>query len=101
MTIYISGPMSGYDENNYPAFYRAELELIRRGHDVINPARVGDSVDISGLSQHEAYEAYMEADLEAMEEADAIYYLIGWEESTGANRERDKALQLGLKEFFE
>lgn len=99
--IYISGPMSGYCENNYPAFFKAELQLLRLGHEVVNPARVVEDVKIDGLTPEEAYEAYMEADLEALEECEAIYYLIGWNNSGGANREREKAVRLGLVEMFE
>lgn len=100
-TIYISGPMSGKPENNYPAFYRAELELIALGHDVINPARIGEMVDTGGMNEREAYEAFMSADLSAIDDCGAIYYLKGWNESPGANREREKALRLGLIEMFE
>lgn len=100
-TFYLSGPMSGYPEHNYPAFYRAELELIALGHDVINPARIGEMVDTTDLSEREIYEAYMTADLAAMEDCDAIYYLKGWNDSAGANREREKAMRMGLVEMFE
>src|SRR3546814_10570753 len=43
-TIYIAGPMSGYPEWNYPAFFRAEYTLEREGWDVKNPARKDDEM---------------------------------------------------------
>ena len=37
-TYYIAGPMTGYEEFNYPAFYRMEDQLALMGHGSINPA---------------------------------------------------------------
>ena len=37
MTVYISGPMTGYAENNYPAFFKAE-ELLS-DETVVSPTK--------------------------------------------------------------
>ena len=39
-TIYVAGPMRGYEEFNYPAFYEAERILESIGWDVVNPAKM-------------------------------------------------------------
>lgn len=39
MKVYVSGPMRGYLDYNFPAFYRAEDVLKQLGHDVFSPAR--------------------------------------------------------------
>ena len=37
-TIYVSGPMSGLPDLNFPAFHAAAAELRALGHTVVNPA---------------------------------------------------------------
>lgn len=39
MKVYISGPMTGLPEFNYPAFFAAAEALEARGYETINPAR--------------------------------------------------------------
>lgn len=39
MKVYIAGPMTGYPDFNYPAFFAAQDALIGVGHEPINPAR--------------------------------------------------------------
>jgi hypothetical protein len=38
--VYLAGPMRGYPEFNFPAFFEAEKKLQTLGFDVINPARL-------------------------------------------------------------
>ncbi len=46
-TIYISGPMTGYPEYNYPAFMAAEKKLRSLGHGyIINPINL-DGADMT------------------------------------------------------
>ena len=40
MRVYISGPMSGLPELNFPAFHAAAASLRAKGLDVVNPAEI-------------------------------------------------------------
>lgn len=89
MKVYISGPMTGMFGLNKAAFRQKERELRAQGHEPINPiwARVTE------VSWH----AFMQADLAMLELAEAIVFLPGWENSTGAKIERRFAKRRGIK----
>lgn len=89
MITYISGPMTGYDQLNFPRFYEAE-RVLREKHqlDVLNPAAFGDA---------DGWSAALRRDLRLLTEADAIVMLEGWEDSRGANLELHVAKHLGLR----
>lgn len=38
MKVFISGPMSGIEDFNWPGFYKAEKMLVEKGYSVFNPA---------------------------------------------------------------
>jgi len=90
--IYISGPMSGLPELNYPKFDQIAKELRSAGHKVFNPAEVIVCPD--GLTEEELYEKYMEEDLKGLATCKKIYLLEDWHKSNGAKRELKKALDL-------
>lgn len=84
-TVYISGPMSGVDELNYPAFLRAEEWTRRRfGCRILNPART---------PALEEYEQYMTVDLFLLGAASVLIRLPGWNASPGSRRECSAALR--------
>lgn len=89
MRIYISGPMRGLPEYNFPAFYAAEAALKAEGHHPINPARIDE--DIYGFDRHSPLEDQdfdlkmtIICDVEEILHSDAIYMLDGWWHSLGA-----------------
>ena len=118
MNIYIAGPMRGYPEFNFPAFFAAE-ERLRERTDIgviFNPARRDNEAhgtDISagnttgdedlaaeehGFSLREA----LGADTDWIcHNADAIYMLRGWQNSSGARAELALAEALGHKIEYE
>ena len=89
-TIYVSGPMTGLPELNFPAFHAAAKMLRDQGHQVRNPAEVGEE---PGLQ----WEDYMRKDLRLLCECDTIYLLPGWEKRKGAHLELHIAHRLGME----
>ena len=93
MKVYISGPMSGIENFNKPAFDEAERKLKEAGYSVFNPAWL--DVDDTWTDAELLY-----IDLAALDKCDAIYQLPGWKNSRGAMTEYRYALNAG-KKFIE
>lgn len=96
-TYYLSGPMRGKPNHNYPLFYEAETALIEflvgdgfashdEGWEILNPARnfEGDTTKDTTT--------YMQADMAMVLGSDVLVLLPHWRESEGARRE----VQLGI-----
>lgn len=97
--IYIAGPMSGYPEFNFPAFFSAQHRFEADGWTVWNPANkdseaavqedasfaTGDATTLvkNGWDYKDAYLW----DVTKIIYGDAIYMLKGWENSPGARGE--------------
>lgn len=86
MKLYVSGPMTGIEEFNYPAFHAAKSALEARGYDVISPADlpIRDGWD---------WIDYIVADIASVFQVDGIAILDGWETSKGARIECEIATQ--------
>lgn len=93
---YISGPMSGMQDLNFPAFHRAAASLRASGWQVINPAEM-DAAD--GDVKREWHE-YMRRDIRALMDCTHIAMLDGWEKSKGAKLEKHIAQELGMGVIF-
>ncbi|MCG8292272.1 DUF4406 domain-containing protein [Pseudomonas entomophila] len=88
--IYISGPMSGLPELNYPAF-NAVAELLRaEGFEVENPAENPEP-------ECRTWAGYMRLALVQLSRCEALLLLPGWFDSKGARLELYIARQLGLQ----
>lgn len=79
-TLYVAGPMTGYVENNYPAFNVAAHELRSVGFEVVNPAEFGSD-------QPTSYTELLKRDLHALLECDGVATIDKWWESVGARNE--------------
>jgi hypothetical protein len=86
MKIFLSGPMTGLPEFNRSEFNRVARILEAQGHTVLNPATLPDG--------HE-YEWYMFQCFKWIDQCDAAFFLYGWRNSPGANREYDRCIQAG------
>ena len=88
---FISGPMTGIEDWNRPAFMEAEEKLKAAGFSVFNPAWL--NFDDGGFGN----EAIMAIDIAALSHCNYIYQLEGWEKSKGASAEWSFALSAGIK----
>lgn len=89
MKLYISGPMTGYEDHNRPAFNEAEDLLVHAGFEVLNPSTVS-------LGEGATWQAYMREALRMMSIADGVCMLPRWQRSKGARVEYKTATGIGL-----
>jgi hypothetical protein len=94
--IYLSGPMTGMPEFNFPAFHKAAASLRASGHEVVNPAEL----DAADAGKPMTWEMYLRRDIRALMECTGIALLPGWEKSKGAKLEKHIADQLGMSVIF-
>ena len=85
---YISGPMTGLPELNYPAFHSMASRLRAAGFEVENPAEINASETDRAVC--------MKRDIERLLTCDAVLLLPGWEASRGALLEVQIAKELRL-----
>lgn len=76
--IYISGPMTGLPDYNYPLFNATAAALRKRGYAVINPA------EFFGGKADRTREEYMRESILRLMEADGLMLLPEWHKSPGA-----------------
>jgi hypothetical protein len=100
LTYYLSGPMSGYPEFNFPAFAAAAEWCSRHGVMVVNPALVVHH-EPNGLGSA-AFGDYLADDLaEALAlGCRGIILLPGWPQSKGARVELGLALALSWPAYY-
>ena len=93
-TWYISGPMRGLPDFNYPLFNSVAKSLRDEGIHVLNPAENFDGDTSLGFSD------YMYQDLTQLLDSDVVLMLPGWQDSEGARVEYMVAKSLGLTIHF-
>lgn len=89
LTVYISGPMTGLPEYNYPAFAAAAEAWRDLGHTVLSPH------EAFGGDKGRDYHDYIREDVRMLVQCDAIALLPGWERSRGARLELHVAQMMG------
>lgn len=92
--FYLSGPMSGMPDHNFPAF-NAEAERLRGlGYKIVNPVEInGDAA----VTQGRTWDQCLRRDITALIHCHGVLLLPGWENSKGANLEVDIAQRLGMR----
>lgn len=90
MRLYLSGPMAGLPDHNFPAFEVARKKLRCARYEIVCPAELGKH---DGWS----WEDYLRRDLKVMLDCDGIALLDGWENSKGAALEIHVADVLGFQ----
>jgi hypothetical protein len=86
--IYLSGPMTGLPDLNFPAFHAEAARLRALGYDVINPADLPE-----GISREEC----LRIDIMALMICDTLAQMDGCKASRGATLEAYVASQTGIR----
>lgn len=95
MKVYLSGPMTGIADWNFPAFQRATERWRMAGHTVLSPHEgTGGLLD-------KPREFHLRRDLKMLAGCDALVLLAGWEKSRGAVLEMLIAREIGLPIYEE
>lgn len=87
--LYIAGPMTGYPDENRPAFHAAHAELQSVGFVCMNPA-------LNGLPYTAPWHHQMRRDYSMLMACHGVALLSGWERSRGARREVQMAGDLQM-----
>jgi hypothetical protein len=102
-TAYVSGPMRGYEQYNFPAFAAAERYLVKSGWKVYSPARMDTELDgFDGTGEwNGTLGESLRRDFSVICRSGSMFLLKGWQKSTGANSELKVAdiLKLNVYEF--
>lgn len=88
--VYISGPMSGYENYNFGEFNRVAYSLRSLGHSVVNPADFG-------AKENQNWRDCLIRDLNALGHCDVLIQLDGHEASKGACLEAHVAREYGIE----
>jgi hypothetical protein len=94
MKIYISGKITGIEDEAYKLFEIAENKLKLHGYDVVNPMKLP-------LNHDKSWESYMKECIVALMSCDTIYMLSNYYMSKGAFLEIGLAKELGMNVIFE
>lgn len=87
--VYLSGPMTGLPQFNFPAFHAEAARLRDMGLDVVNPAELNPDTSMP-------WNLCMRADIRALCDCDAIALMPGWQHSEGAALELHNAKRMGM-----
>ena len=92
--VYVSGPMTGYDLHNYPAFESISYKLRNFGVDVISPHELSDPSDSTD------WDWFLRRDIVELTKCNTIALLPGWLKSRGAKLEHHIGKELGMSVFY-
>lgn len=97
--VYLSGPITGMDENNYKAFAHCQEKIEAMGFQVLNPHEICQFIDPKLYETEEDFwQACMRECCSKLPYAHHIVTLEGWENSRGAKKEVAIARELGFIE---
>ena len=92
--VYVSGPMAGLPDRNFPTFLAEAKRLRELGYVVWNPAEINK--DVENKTRAEC----LRADISALACCNMIQMLPGWRKSQGARLEHRIAKALEMKVFY-
>ncbi len=109
MRVYLSGPMTGIPEFNFPRFREVAAHLRAQGHEVVSPAELDEEAGVSvrpdqthldgGSTEYNELLGRDEDVIANDPDLQALVLLEGWQDSTGAMREGERAIDRGLALF--
>lgn len=89
MKLYLSGPMTGRPQLNYPAFFEEATRLRTLGYTVMNPAELGLNMDVP-------WSECMRSAVRLLLDCQGVAMLPAWQGSRGARLERRLAEELHM-----
>lgn len=100
-SVYLSGPMRGHPDFNFPAFLEADKRLTEDGYTVHNPAVRDLKAGFDPIAGEYADPEYgvrnaFRWDVESILNSDAVVVLPGWQDSAGAQLEVTIARAIGI-----
>jgi hypothetical protein len=109
---YVAGPMRGFENYNFDAFFVAEAKLKEKGFKVLNPASMDLKNDVDPAMFPKGFDwknepenipisVFVLRDVKALCKCTHIYMLKGWRKSVGATAERAIAKWLKLEVVYE
>ena len=100
-TAYVSAPMRGIPDGNFPAIDSCAAYLISHGWKVYSPAQNDREAGLTGADANNdlpgSFKKLMRLDLWQVCDSDAIVLLPGWERSRGALLEKYVAEYEGIE----
>lgn len=97
MKHYLSGPMSGLPQFNFPEFYAAAADLRSRGYDIVSPAELDDeqtkadamaSANGDPVTANRTWGDFLARDVKIVsDQCQGMIFLPGWWNSRGAKLE--------------
>ena len=102
-TCYISGPMRDQHCFNFKRFFYWQVLMENSGYRVVNPAELDCLKMFAGWKfTEDQWRGILNKDLAIIRaRVHFMFMLRGWEDSEGANEERNLALELGLPVYYE
>lgn len=96
MKYYLAGPMTGLPNHNFDLFEKVADALRAKGLDVLAPHDKNKHL-AEGEREQMGRNHWIRLDLRDLLKCDALILLPGWENSAGARRELDIALDLSYE----
>ena len=92
-TAYVAGKITGLPKSGVTdKFNTIANELTGKGYQVVKPVSVADG--------SRSWEEGIRSDIKQMLECDEVHLLPDWQESRGAQLERDIAIRLGMQVVY-
>lgn len=91
--VYLSGPMTGIADHNFPTFNAYAAALRAAGHDVVNPVDLNPDHSTPWVD-------CLHVDIAALCVCTSIAMIPRWTNSRGANLERFVAQRLGMPVIY-